>query len=149
MSTPEAELDGFLARFTPAIADQATTVISTLRAQLPGASLLVYDNYNALAVGFGPNDKTRAIAFSIAVYPRWVSLFLAGGPYLDDPHSLLKGEGTTVRHVVLKSAADIKDPRIVALIGQTLDRCEPPMPPNGGRVVIKAVSAKQRPRRPR
>ncbi len=148
MSTPEAELDGFLGKFMPAIAQQASAVIAVMRARLPGATILVYDNYNALAVAFGPNDKTRAVAFSIAVYPRWVSLFLAGGPYLDDPDGLLKGEGSTVRHVVLKDAADIDDPRIVALVDQALARCEPPMPPEGGRMVIRSVSAKQRPRRP-
>ena len=147
--SPEAELEGFLAKFLPEIAGRARAVIAGLRARLPGATVIVYDNYNALAVGFGSTGKPGGVALSVAVYPRWVSLFLSGGPFLDDPHGLLKGEGGTVRHIVLASAADIHDPRITALIDQAVLRNEPPVPdaPRGV-LIIKSVSAKQRPRRP-
>jgi hypothetical protein len=37
---------------------------------------LVYDNYNALAIGFGQTERVSDVIFSIAVYPRWVGLFL-------------------------------------------------------------------------
>lgn len=148
MSDAEARLAAFLAAYDPQIAAGAREIIDRLRVRLPGARLLVYDNYNALAVGFGATEKTGAIALSVAVYPRWVSLFLMGGPQLDDPHRLLKGGGTTTRHVVLDSADRVDDQRVVALIEQAVARCEPPIPPDGGYVVIKSVSAKQRPRRP-
>jgi len=149
MTEAEVALEGFLDKFDPRVADDARHAVAVMRRKLPGAIILVFDNYNALAVGFGPNEKTRQIALSIAVYPRWVSLFLAGGPYLDDPHGLLKGEGNTVRHVVLSDRDLIEDPRIITLIDQAVARCETPIaddPP--GYTVIKSISAKQRPRRP-
>ena len=145
----EEQLDGFLARFTPAVEADARAALAHMRARIPGAVQLVYDNYNALAIAFGANEKLSGVVFSVALYPRWVSLFFSGGPYLDDPLGLLKGEGNTVRHIVLKDAAVLTSPGVEALIAQALDRADPPIDPAGlGRLVIKSVSAKQRSRRP-
>ena len=48
----EIELDEFLAKFTPEVEDTARQALKKMRARLPGAIELVYDNYNALAIGF-------------------------------------------------------------------------------------------------
>jgi hypothetical protein len=34
-----------------------------MRGYLPGAIELVYDNYNALAIGFGPSEKSSDAIF--------------------------------------------------------------------------------------
>src|ERR1039458_3337653 len=52
--SPEIQLDAFLDKYTPAIATLARACLAKMRARLPGAVQLVYDNYNALAIGFGP-----------------------------------------------------------------------------------------------
>jgi hypothetical protein len=62
-----------------------------MRRRLPGATELIYDNYNALAIGFGPGERSSDAVFSIAVWPRWVSLFFLRGTRLHDPGKLLKG----------------------------------------------------------
>ncbi len=55
----------------------------------------------------------------------------------------------TTRHVKLRSQEDFWRPRVDSLIEQALARAAPPLDStNSGRVVIKSVSAKQRPRRP-
>jgi len=46
-----------------------------MRTKFPRANVLVYDNYNALAIGFGPTERASDAVFSIAPFPRWVSLF--------------------------------------------------------------------------
>jgi len=145
----EDRLAGFVARFAPNVAALASEAIAKTRARLPGANVLVYDNYNALAVGFGATEKSSDIVLSIAVYPRWASLFLVGGPKLDDPKGMLKGEGSTVRHIVLKTPATLDDPDVRALTDQALALAKAPIDPTAtGRLIIKSVSAKQRPRRP-
>jgi len=145
----EAELDTFLARFTPSVEAEARAALARMRARVPGAVELVYDNYNALAIAFGANEKLSGVVFSVALYPRWVSLFFARGPELPDPHGLLQGSGNTVRHIVLKDIALFDDPAVEALIAEGLARATPPIDPTQpGRIVIKSVSAKQRPRRP-
>jgi len=148
-SSPERQLASFIAKYTPAIATLAHAVLATMRARLPGAVELVYDNYNALAIAFGPTERTAEAIFSITVYPRWTSLFFVHGTDLPDPHKLLKGSGTTIRHIVLTDAAMLDTPAVRSLMARALERAATPLDstrPN--RVVIKSVSAKQRPRRP-
>jgi hypothetical protein len=109
----------------------------------------VYDNYNALAIGFGPSERASEAIFSIALYPRWVTLFFLQGVGLPDPKGLLKGSGKVVRHIVLSSAADLDLPAIQELMTKALRRAEAGIDPTApGRLVIRSVSAKQRPRRP-
>jgi hypothetical protein len=147
--TPDQQLDAMLDRFTPEVAAVAREAIAAMIARFPGALRLVYDNYNALAIGFGPNETTRAIVLSIALYPRWASLFLANGPSLPDPEGLLEGEGGTVRHVKL-SPGRIAEPAVRALIDAAAESVAVPIDPAGeGRTIIKSISAKQRPRRPK
>jgi hypothetical protein len=120
-----------------------------MRDRLPGAIELVYDNYNALVIGFSPTERASDAIFSIALYPRWVTLFFLRGANIPDPQKLLKGGGKVVRHIVLETAADLDKPAVRALMKRALERCDKPI--NGaapGRIIIKSVSAKQRPRRP-
>lgn len=148
--TPDDQLEGFIAKFMPEVAEQARTVLSKMRTRLPGAIELVYDNYNALAIGFGATERTREIVFSVAVFPRWVSLFFANGPELPDPQKLLQGSGNTVRHIVLKTPEMLDLPAVMDLMDLALARADKPIDPSQERrIIIKSVSAKQRPRRSR
>jgi hypothetical protein len=54
-----------------------------------------------------------------------------------------------VRHIVLASAADLDQPAIRELMANALRRAEAGIDPTApGRLVIRSISAKQRPRRP-
>ena len=48
---------GFIAKFNPEVARLIRTSRRALRAQLPTAIEIVYDNYNALAIGFGSTER--------------------------------------------------------------------------------------------
>jgi len=124
--SPESQLDAFLDKYTPAIATLARACLAKMRARLPGAVQLVYDNYNALAIGFGPSERAGEAVFSIALYPRWVTLFFLQGAGLPDPKRLLKGSGKVVRHIVLASAADLDQPAIQGLMATALQRAGAP-----------------------
>ena len=146
---PEEQLACFIAKYTPEIGGLAHEALAKMRARLPGAIELVYDNYNALAIGFGPTESTSDAIFSIALFPRWVSLFFFPGVGLPDPEKLLKGSGKATRHIVLKDAADLDKPAIKALMKHALESSSKPLDKKGpGRIVIKSISSKQRPRRP-
>src|SRR5664279_5247747 len=124
-ASSEGQLDTFLDKYTPAIAKLARECLRKMRARLPGAVQLVYDNYNALAIGFGPSERASEAIFSIALYPRWVTLFFLQGAALPDPRRLLKGSGKVVRHIVLASAADLDQPAVHGLMATALKRAEP------------------------
>ena len=145
--TPEAQLRTFMEKYKPEIRSLANAALNKMRAHLPGAFELVYDNYNALVVGFGPSERSSDAIFSIVLYPRWVTLFFLPGKGLPDPEKLLKGDGVQVRHVVLESAATLDRPAIQALMQAALERSDP-IPTRKRRLIIKSISAKQRPRRP-
>src|SRR5436853_7421640 len=95
---PESQLASFIAKYTPEIGAFAQAALVKMRARLPGAVELVYDNYNALAIGFSPTERASDAIFSIALYPRWVSLFFLRGIDLPDPQRLLQGSGKIVRY---------------------------------------------------
>jgi hypothetical protein len=145
----QAQLDGFIDKFTAEVAALTRTLLAKMKARIPGAVIPVYDNYNALAIGFGPTDRVKDVVLSLAVMPRWVTLCFTWGVRLTDPHELLKGEGNQVRHVRLMTAEALDDPRIDALIAQALANSGKPIDPGEPhRLIINSISAKQRPRRP-
>ncbi|HEX6661876.1 MAG TPA: DUF1801 domain-containing protein [Sphingomicrobium sp.] len=146
----QAELDSFIDKFTPEVAALTRSLLEKMKARVPGAAILVYDNYNALAIGFGPTEKAGPAVFSLAVMPRWVTLCFLYGAGLPDPHRLLNGSGSRVRHIRLHTTDEFDNPHIQELIGEALDRSEPPIDPGlEHRLIIKSISAKQRPRRPK
>jgi Domain of unknown function (DU1801) len=146
--TPEQQLADFLARFLPEIRELAEGALDRMRARLPGAIEMVYDNYNALVIGFGPTGRPSEALFSIAVYPRYVSLCFLTGADLTDSDGILRGDGKVVRHVRLEDPGRIDSPTISALMDEAIERGLPWGPAREGRLVIRSISAKQRPRRP-
>jgi len=149
--SPSAQLAAFLAKFTPEVAALARAALVTMRKRLPGAIELVYDNYNALAIGFAPTERASDAVFSIAVFPRRPILcFLQTGAQLPDPDGLLKGDGKQVRHIPLESRGVLDTPAVRALMKEALERADVPFDRRAtSRIVIKSISAKQRPRVPR
>jgi hypothetical protein len=145
----QAKLDGFIDRYTPEIAGDARRALTFMTARLPTATRLVYDNYNALVVGFGTSAKVADMILSLALYPRWVTLFFLKGTVLPDPAGLLQGSGSTVRSVRLQPVARLGTPEVAALIDAAVANASP-LPASGeGPMIIKSISAKQRPRRPK
>ena len=138
-----------IARYTPEMADAITACRFRLRARVPRGFDLVYDNYNALAIGYAWADKASASLVSIAGYPRWVTLFFLYGKGLPDPDGLLEGDGVRVRSIRLTSPEDLDRPAVQRLLDLALAphaqgfAAAPPLT-----TVVKAIAAKQRDRRP-
>ena len=149
MDSAEARLDTFIDRYSAEVAALAKTAVARLAKLMPGATRLVYDNYNALAVGFSPDRRPSNIVVSVTLYPRWVSLFFTRGAELPDPAKPLTGGGRQMRHLVLGSVGDLDRPEVLSLIERAAAASKVPLDPAArGEVIIQSVSAKQRPRRP-
>ena len=145
----QVELEGFIDRYSPEVAADARRALAFLTRRLPTATMLVYDNYNALVVGFGTSEKVGDIILSIALYPRWVTLFFLRGVDLPDPHGLLEGSGSQVRGVRLQPISRLETPEVGTLIDAAVARASPLPAAGKGPLIIKSISAKQRPRRPK
>src|SRR3954453_20292210 len=96
---PQRQLDEFIDKFRPDVAALTRALLTKMMARVPGAVIMVYDNYNALAIGFGPTEKAGQAILSLAVMPRWVTLCFLRGVGLPDAQGLLKGSGNQVRHL--------------------------------------------------
>lgn len=146
---PAAQLDGFIARFSPDIAAETHAALKTMRTRLPGAVEMVYDNYYALVIGFCPVERASEVILSIAVYPNHISLCFFAGDRLPDPQKLLQGAGKIARHIRLdEGAATLARPAVKALMkaavenaSRALERKQP------GRIVIASIAPNPRPRR--
>jgi hypothetical protein len=148
-ANPKKQLDLFLGKYNPPIASLARQALIKLRKRLIGSLEMVYDNYNALVIGFVPNERPSDAIFSIVLYPEHVSLCFLQGAGIPDPHGRLLGSGNLARHIRLESAATLDDPEIVSLMNAALHRAKVPLDPKQPRrLIIKSISAKQRPRRP-
>ena len=145
--SPAAQLTRFLARFNPPIAKLAKTARATFRKRLPGAVEMVYDNYNALVIGFSPSERPSDAILSIVIFPKRVSVCFIQGKHLPDPHKVLQGGGNQVRFIRLDEGAAILDtPPLRALIAEAIAFGETPFR-GKGRLEIRAIMKRQRPRR--
>lgn len=142
----ETLLATFLGEFDPAMAAFACGVRERMRERLPGAVELVYDNFNALVIGYGPDEKSSHAPFSIAVYPRWINLFFLVGASIADPSRRLSGKGSQVRSLRVDDIALFDDPEIEALIQASL-AVRPINPTGPRRLVIRAIAPNKRARR--
>ena len=150
ITSPAGQLASFLDKFTAEINALTVTILKKMRKRYPTALELVYDNYNALAIGFCPTERTSDAIFSIAVYPQWVSLFfLQANRGLPDPKRRLQGSGNVVKYIRLPQAATLDEPAVKALMLEAEAHAKVPFNPQGAhKLIIKSVSTRQRPRRP-
>jgi hypothetical protein len=144
---PERQLAKFIAKFSPETGKLIRAARAKMRAFMPQALELVYDNYNFFVIGYGPTEKAGDAIFSLAAQAKGLSLCFLQGAKLPDPHKLLRGSGHVVRSIRLESAAELDDPKVRQLLDIALKRAKPPIPVDGShQLIIKSVSAKQRPR---
>jgi hypothetical protein len=145
-TTPEAQLRSFIAKFDARNQSLIRAVRRSLRKRLPTATELVYDNYNFFVIGYSPTPRPSDAVLSIAAGANGVGLCFIQGARLPDPKRLLQGSGNQTRFLRLDSAAVLERPEVESLISAALSRAKP-LPASGrGDLVIRSVSAKQRPR---
>jgi hypothetical protein len=146
---PERQLAEFIAKFSPEMGKLIRATRAKMRAFIPQALELVYDNYNFFVIGYGPNEKAGDAIFSLAAQAKGVSLCFLQGAKLPDPYKLLRGSGNVVRNIRLESADAIDDPKVRLLMETALKHAKSPIPVDGShQLIIKSVSIKQRPRQP-
>jgi len=149
-NTADAEkaLKSFIEKFAPKHQAVIRAARKALRARFPTATELVYDNYNFFVIGYGPTERPSDALISISAAANGVGLCFIRGASLSDPAGILQGSGKQTRFLRLPSADILKGPDVQALLSRATDAAKTAMPEKGkGGLVIRSVSAKQRPRR--
>jgi hypothetical protein len=144
----EQQLAGFISKFDSKHAALIRAVRRALRRRLPAAHELVYDNYNFFVIGYCSTERPSDCILSIAAGANGVGLSFYYGATLADPHRLLLGSGSQNRFLRIESAQTLSRPEVEDLIAAAIEQAQRPLPEKGrGRLIIRFISKKQRPRR--
>jgi hypothetical protein len=147
-SNADDQLAGCIDKFTPEMAKAIRAVRAALRKRLPTANELVYDNYNFFVIGYSATLRPSDCFTQLVADAHGVRLAFYYGSTLPDPAGILLGGGKQNRFIHLASARDLSKPEVEALIYAAIAQGKAPLPATGrGTLVIRSVSAKQRPRR--
>jgi len=144
---PEAQLASFIGKFEPGTAKLIRQCRGELRRLLPSANELVYDNYNFFVIGYASTERASDCIVSIAAAANGVGLSFYWGSRLPDPTKILQGGGKQNRFIRIPDAGMLRRPDVVRLVKAAAEQGKTPLVPGGtGHLVIKSVSARQRPR---
>ena len=141
------QLAGFIDKFEPVMAKRIRACRAALRKRFPRANEIVYDNYNFFVIGYSPTERPSDTIVSLAAGASGVGLLFYHGATIADPHKLLQGSGVQNRFIRLESAETLGDPRVAELIDAAEAQAKIALGDGKGRLIIKSISAKQRPRR--
>lgn len=150
---PPAALIKFLTPYDREIQQLALKLRALVLEEMAPCYENIYDAYSAVAIGYGTSDRLRDGIFHIAVYAKGVNLGFNEGATLDDPKGILLGKGSRIRHISIKSAADLERPEIRAYIRRARKTAladarklgePPPKKPRGVVSTVKAIYPKKR-----
>ena len=147
---PLTDLLKFLEPFDKEVQEIALKLREIVLSTFPDTNELIYDNYNALAIGYSLSDKQKEMFCHIAVYSKYVNIGFDRGVDLDDPKQILKGTGSRIRHITVKNFETFQKNYVNKLLKQahalTLGTLDKKIQTTIGRSIVKSISAnKKRP----
>lgn len=116
----------------------------------PQANELIYDNYNALAVGWSPTEKMGHIFCSFAIYRVNYNTHFGfyWGSELHDPQRLLIGEGKQYRYLLVSDFAAFPQQEIKKLVDEawqnSLAKVKDLKQLTQGKTIVKMTSENKR-----
>ena len=143
----EKQVKSFIAKFAPEHQKLIRAARKALRRRFPTAYELVYDNYNFFVLGYGPTERPSDCIVSIAAAANGVGLCFIHGARLADPNKILQGAGKQTRFLRLESAEVFDRPQVKALLTAAAERAKPMRTRGRVQLIVRSISAKQRPRR--
>ena len=144
----EKQLQAFIDKFEPGHRSLIRDARRQLQERFPTACELVYDNYNFFVIGYSPTERPLDSVVSIAAAANGVGLCFIRGASLPDPQKVLLGSGKQTRFVRLDAPGVIARPVVAASLDAAADAGKALFAPEGrGGLIIRSVSAKQKPRR--
>ena len=118
----------------------------------PGANELIYDNYNALSLGWSLTDKVGHNICSIAIYRsnQNVHFGFYWGNELSDPDKILLGEGNQYRYILVTDKKKFPKEYMRDLVNESfansLSKVKDPKQILHGQTIVKSISGKKRER---
>ncbi len=145
------DLVKFLKPFPDEITKRALWLRGFVWDQYPDCNELIYDNYNAVAVGWSPTDRVGHTFCSIAVgrSSHNVHFGFYWGSQIADPKKILLGEGNQYRYILVKDLDDFPETYIKKLLREafanSLAKVKDKNQLMKGATITKSISARKRP----
>jgi hypothetical protein len=141
----------FLRPFSPRIQELTLWLREFVWGLYPESNELIYDNYNAVAVGWSPSHTLGDTFCSIAVgSDKYVHFGFYWGSKIADPQKILLGNGNQYRYIKIEKKEDLPKEYIITLmayayafsVNKAKDLTNAPM----GTTIVKSISpVKKRP----
>lgn len=116
----------------------------------PKTNELIYDNYNALALGWSPTDRVSHLICNIAVgrTSKNIHFGFYWGSQISDPEKKLIGQGNQYRYLLVKSKKEFPKKYIKKLLKEayanSLAKVKDKKQLMEGMTITKSISAKKR-----
>lgn len=144
------DLVKFLKTFDKEIIDLVTWLREFAWNLCPKANELIYDNYNALSLGWSVTDKVGHNICSIAIYRANQNIHFGfyWGSELSDPNKILLGEGTQYRYILVTDKKKFPKAYITKLVNEaysnSLSKVKDQKQIIHGQTIVKSISEKKR-----
>ena len=144
----------FLKPFSREITERALWLREFIWDLYPQANELIYDNYNALAVGWSPTDRVGHTFCSIAIgrTSNNVHFGFYWGSEISDPDKILLGEGNQYRYILVPDKNKFPKAYIKKLVQEayanSMAKVKDKKQVMSGQTIVKSVSAKKREKKP-
>jgi len=144
------DLVKFLKPFNKDITERALWLREFIWNLYPQTNELIYDNYNALAVGWSPTDRVGHTFCSIAVgrTSNNVHFGFYWGNELADPDKILLGDGNQYRYILVPDENNFPKAYIEKLVKEayanSLAKVKDKKQIMNGQTIVKSISSKKR-----
>lgn len=114
----------------------------------PQSNELIYDNYNAVAIGWSASDKLSHTFCTMAAYADYAHFGFYYGNKISDPEKRLSGKGNQYRYIKVEDLKDFPGTYIKQLLKEAwanaLAGLKDGKQPITSMTIVKSVSAKKR-----
>jgi hypothetical protein len=145
---PSKELISFLKPYAKDVQQTALWLREFVWRECPQSLELLYDNFNAVVIGFGVTEKASDAYCSIAVYSNHCNFGFLKARVLNDKKKLLSGDGSTYRKIAVTDVKQFPEDDIKKLLQEAhvnammnLKDKEVAIKPQ---IIVKSVSEKKR-----
>ena len=112
-----------IAKAPPEIQALARTARELLAEVMPGITEVPWARQKIAGYGVGPKKMSEHFCY-LAPFKQHLNFGFMYGAHLPDPENLLEGSGADLRHVKIRSLADLEQPALRQLVEEA-SRCLP------------------------
>ena len=147
-------LQQFLGPFEKDVIQRVTWLREFVWDLYPQSNELIYDNYNAVAVGWSPTDRVGHVFCNIAIGRTSYNVHFGfyWGSKLNDPEKRLIGEGSQYRYFLVTDLKNFPKTYIKKLLREawaySLSKVKDESQIMKGQTIVKSVSEKKRTKAP-